>query len=405
MAKVTNFLEVLAFCAAIFLTVKGHASERSLESDVDARSEYNSNIFLASGPHDPVSGLIITPSLSGVIKENNWEGTLRARLRINRYSDKNLNANDQLFDLTGRYVAERDIFSLNLKHDLTSNLNITSSDFGLVGRRINTKDQSVTPQYTRLLTERSVLVLSYAYSDVDFLEAVNTGFTPYVSQTGSGSVIYDMTEKDKLTVSLTAVDYSSRNDLITYRLYMSRFGIKHEFSETLSADYTVGVSRRKTTNRQTRSYDFFGRPVILTQEIDSNTRGFVLDVNVTKKLETGQIEGRLSRDNTTNSFGGLDQADKFNFNFSDKLSSLWSYDIKTRYENITALSSGARSTDRNVLFLEMRAFYSIATNWQANASYRYVQRKFKSNINNDKAPYSNRIYAGLTYNFPSLSTF
>jgi len=71
-----------------------------------------------------------------------------------------------------------------VNYDLASNLNSTSTDFGVVGRRIDTKNQSFTPQYTRLLTERSVLVFSYTYRDVDYLEAENTGFTPYITESG-----------------------------------------------------------------------------------------------------------------------------------------------------------------------------------------------------------------------------
>ena len=142
-----------------------------------------------------------------------------------------------------------------------------------------------------------------------------------------------------------------------------------------------------------------------TQEIDFNDRGFVLDAGITQLLERGKIEGRISRDNTTNSFGGLDQVDKFKLRYEERLSSLWRYDVSARFEDITAISSGTRVTDRNVLFFESRAFYSISKNWDANASYRYMQRRFKSDTSDNRAPHSNRIYVGLTYNFPSLSTF
>ena len=142
-----------------------------------------------------------------------------------------------------------------------------------------------------------------------------------------------------------------------------------------------------------------------TQEIDFSDRGLVLDAGVTQLLRSGKIEARISRDNTTNSFGGLDQFDKFKLFYEEELSALWRYDVSTRYEDISAISSGARTTDRTTLFFESRLFYSISKNWNGVASYRYVQRKFKSSVSNSRAPHSNRIYVGLTYNFPSLSTF
>ena len=218
MINIPDICSKLSVVIALFIPLMpfiSHASERSLDAKIDGRVEYNDNILLTNLPHDSVTGLIITPSLSGIIKEENWEAKLLAKIKSHNYSDDNLDSNDQYFDLTGRYTAERNIFSLNVNYDLASNLNSTSTDFGVVGRRVNTKNQSITPQYTRLLTERLALILSYTYLDVDYLEVENTGYTPYVSETGTASLIYDLTEKDKLTFSLFAVDYASRNDQLT----------------------------------------------------------------------------------------------------------------------------------------------------------------------------------------------
>ena len=260
-SKISYVYRILGVCVLLIQPSAAWSYEGALEADVDARAEYNTNIFLTSQPHDAVTGTIITPSLSGIIREQNWEAKLRARLRINKYSDDTIDGNDQLFDLTGQYNAQRNIFSLNINHDLDSNLSSTSTDFGIAGRRVERKKQSITPQYTRLLTERLALILSYTYSDVDYLEAENTGYIPYISETGAASLQYDLTEKDKLTFSLFAVDYASKNDLVTYQLFLSRIGIDHKFSETLSTDFLVGVSRRNSTNLQTQTFDFFGQPV------------------------------------------------------------------------------------------------------------------------------------------------
>ena len=405
MINISNICRILGVCIVLFQAPNAYSYEAALEADIDARAEYNDNIFLTNQPHDSVKSIVITPSLTGVIKEENWEGELRARIRSHNYSDNNLDGNDQLFDLTGRYNLERNIFSLNINHNLDSNLNSTSSDFGVIGRRIERKSQSVTPQYTYLLTERSVLVFSYTYADVDFLDAENTGFIPYISETGSGSLIYDLTERDKLTISLFAVDYTSQNELVTYQLFMSRVGIDHKFSETLSTDFLVGVSRRNSTNLQTQSFDFFGQPITITQEIDFSDRGLVYDAGIRQLFETGQIESRISQDNTTDSFGGLNKVNRFTVNYTDKLSELWRYRVNGRFEDITAISTSSSRNDRKLFFFESITHYSISRNWDVNASYRYILRRFNSDTSEDRAPHSNRIYVGLTYNFPSLSTF
>lgn len=404
MSKLSRAFVIPMTCIVMLSTSNILATEYRLEAQIDAHAEYIDNIFLTNQAHDSTKGMIITPALSGHIKEQHWEAELRARVRINRYSDHSLNGNDQLFDLTGRYNAERNIFSLNVTHNLDSNLNSTSSDFGIVGRRINRKTQSISPQYTRLLTERSYLTLAYTLSDIDFLEADSFGFTPYITENISGTFFYDLTEKNKLTISLFAVDYTSKNDLVTYQLLMSRFGIEHEFSERLSADFLLGVSRRTSTNLQSNSFDFFGQPVTVTQEIDFNDRGLVLDAGIKWLLETGHIEGRISRDNTTDSFGGLNEVDQYKINYTDRISERWSYNISGRFEDVSAISASSSRNDRELFFFESVAYYSISKAWQVNASYRYILRKFKSDVSEDRAPHSNRIYVGLSYNFLPLST-
>ena len=381
------------------------AEEWSMESDVNARVEYNDNIFITNKAHDSVTGLIVTPTIHGLVKEDKWQADLSARLRANRYSDKTLDSVDQYFSLTGSFNEERHRFSLNLTHDLDSNLSAASSDFALIGRRINRKIQRVTPAYTYLATERLSLSLSYTYSDVDYFDAENTGFTPYIAETGVATARYNLTERDLLTFSLQGVDYTSKNESTTYLLLISRLGIEHEFSKTLSFDFLAGVSRRNSTNTNTQTFDFNGRPITRAVVNDFSDRGFVLDSGIKKLFETSSIEGRVSRDNTTNSFGGLNQVDKYKLDYRHSLTELWRYAVRGRYEDISAISSGTRSTDRQILFFETLLYYKLNRDWQLSASYRYVQRKFKDSVTGARAPKSNRIYFGLTYNFPTLSTF
>jgi hypothetical protein len=142
----------------------------------------------------------------------------------------------------------------------------------------------------------------------------------------------------------------------------------------------------------------------VTEEVDSENRGSVYDAGVVQLLERGKIEGRVSRNFTSNSFGGLDRRDQLKVNYSENISALWRYAIKARIEDISSKNTGS-DLSRNLFFFESIAYYSITRNWDVNASYRYVQRKYKSDTSDDRAPHSNRIYVGLTYNFPSLSTF
>ncbi len=405
MLKPSVFYRVLGACVVLFQAPVVYSYEGKFEADIDTRVEYNDNIFLVSGEHDSATGLILRPTISGIIKERHWSAVLDATLANSTYTDRGLDGNDQFFSLTGQYGGERNIFSLNVTHDLGSNIGSTSTDFGLVSRRVNTKKQSISPQYTRLITERLSLTLTYVYRDVDFEDVDNTTYTPYITETGIAGVVYTLTERDSLNFNLQEVNYTSKNDLVTYQLITTQVGVNHKFSETLNMDLSIGVSRLNSTNLTTQIQDFWGNLIPVTQEIDFETRSSVYNAGLSKVLETGTIGGVISRNFSSNSFGGIDRVDRLVMNYADDLSSLWHYDVDFRFDDITSKSSSASSLSRNLFFFESRLYYSITEDWTAKVSYRYVLRKFKSDASDNKAPHSNRVYVELRYNSPSLSTF
>mgnify|MGYP001815670807 CR=1 FL=1 len=284
---------------------KVYSAQYAIESKVSAHAEYNDNIFLTTLPHDGVYGLIIIPEAKMVAKEANWETFLSGKLRRNNYSAHNLDSNDIYLDASGDYRMERNIFTLTGLYHKDSNLNTLSSDFGVTGQRINRNLWSIVPQFQRLLTDRLSFSASYNHTDVDYIDAEDTGYVPYRTDTLSGSFVYGLTERDRLSFILQATDYASKNDALEYQLFISRVGIEHNFTELWSTNFVIGGSRRNSTNTVTQTFDFFGQPITLTEVTDFSDKGYVLDAGFTRKMETGSFSGGISRDNLKNSFGGL----------------------------------------------------------------------------------------------------
>ncbi len=395
---------LVAVCLCFVYISSAKAVQYAIESDVTARAEYDDNIFITTLPHDSVYGLTVIPQARLVAREANWETFLNGRLRSNNYSDSNLDSNDIYLDASGSFTQQRNVFSLAGQYNLDSNLNTLSSDFGISGQRINRELWSITPEYQRLLTERTVLALSYSHIDVDYLDAEGTDFRPYELDIGSGSIAYQLTERDKLSFILQATDYRSKDEILEYQLFIARVGIEHEFTERWSADFAIGGSRTDSTIRITQTVDFLGEPLTLTEEQDFSDNGYVLDAGFTRQLETGEFSGRISRENVPNATGGLDEVDRLIFRLAQRMTARWRYAIGVRYEDIDGIADLTRSTDREILFFEPKVFYEINRQWTASASYRYIQRQFKDDIS-ESTPHSNRIFIGMTYNFPDISTF
>jgi hypothetical protein len=202
-----------------------------------------------------------------------------------------------------------------------------------------------------------------------------------------------LSETDKLNFILQATDYQSKDEILEYQLFITRIGVVHEFSELWSADVSIGGSRRDATVRVTPNLDS-----------DFSDTGYVLDAGLTRTMETGTFSGTISRENKPNSFGGLNEVDMLEFILGQNITERWRYSIVARYKDIDAVSDVDRSTDREIVLFQPRLFYTIGRQWTAEASYRYIQRKFKDDIS-QSAPHSNLIFIGMTYNFPDISTF
>ncbi len=392
-------------CAFLAHPAVVYSGEKLLETSVSARTEYNDNVFLTTLPHDAVSSIVITPSLSGIVKEQNWQVKLKSQLRLNQYSNHSLDSNEQLFDLSGQYNAERNIFSIGLGHNLVSSLNTISTDFGLSSQRVKRKTESISPQYRSLLTERLVLTLSYTYSDTEYLDIKDdTRFVSSYTETGTGALRYNLTEKDQVSINFQAIDYTRKDKLGDIQLFDVNIGFNHKFSEALSLDLAIGASRRDSTNLQTSVLDFFGTTILVPQEINTETRGSTFNLELNKLLETGSVGVKLNRNTTTNSFGGLDEKDKLVIKYDHKFSRIWTSSIVVSYEDSASISTATVSTDREIVFFQAQTYYSFSRNLNMSISYSYNQRKFK-NLSTSDTPHSNQLQLGLSYNLPTFSTF
>lgn len=380
-----------------------HAVQYSLESDVSARAEYHDNIFLTTVPHDSVYGLVVTPQISLVAKEPDWETSLNTKFIGNRYSDSNLNSNDLFFVLDSSLRQEINTLSLSVVYNRDSSLNSESSDFGITGKRVKSRLMRLSPGYQLDLTERTRLSLSLSRTEVDYEDNDGTGFLPYTLSSASSRLFYVYSATKTLTFDLQYTDYESDDGAFQYQLEVVQVGLQQQFDELWSFNGSIGASRRSSTNETTQSIDFFGQPVTLVQVNDFTSSGVVLDARISRKLETGDVIFSLSRSNTANSFGGLNEVNTAKLSYSEKWSELWRHTLSLRYDDVNAVSIGVRTTDRTALFAEARVMRQFSREWNMNVSYRYATRKFATgSVSNAD---SNRLFLGLTYNFPDISTF
>ena len=105
---------------------------------------------------------------------------------------------------------------------------------------------------------------------------------------------------------LTAMDYTSENNIVDYQLLSSKIGIAHDFSEIITAKVFIGANTTDIATRSSQNFAFFGSTVIGTQAVETSESGEILEASIDAKW----IEVSASRDTVSNSYGGLYQTDK-----------------------------------------------------------------------------------------------
>lgn len=412
-----NALLIQWFCCSFFRVIRAsifsvgllfyfgnlNAAEWSINSNLFMSYDYNDNAFLTLQPHESVSSTVIQPNIKFNVEERNWKNTFEARLRSNNYSDSSLDSNDQYYMVFGSYKRERSTFSLKGSYDLKSNLDTESDDFGISTVRINRATTNVSPSYLYMLTERLQASLSYTMMESKYDDLVGLNFVPYEVDMSSISLGYGLSEKNKLNASAQYTDYLSFDGLSEYQLLALRIGLSRQFTERFLVDFMVGSSERDSINRDTGTIDFFGTTVNLAPESASSS-SLVIDMNFNLKTEVGSVTGKLSRDNVTSSYGGVNEVNMISLAYKRKLSDHWNFDMSGKYEETESIISSTSFSDRNSLSIATRINYSLDKDWKVTVSWRYIEREFITQ-NQSSVPNSNRLFVGMRYSSSKLSTF
>jgi hypothetical protein len=330
---------------------------------------------------------------------------MSGRVNSEHYSESALDTDDIFIDISGSYNQERNVYALAGGYDIASNLDFDSNDFAIVSQRVQRKERTIGPQYQRSINERLVLSLSYNLTNVDYKEAAGTAFVSYESDTLSGSMTYSLTDSDALSLQLQGTDYESNNGNFEFKLFVTQLSLQHEISELWTSRFSAGVSTRKSSNNITQAIDFFGQTVTFLQVIDDKTDGLVYDAVFTRRLEDGAINISASLNNSTNSFGGLNEVERLQFEINNKISELWNMRFNTVYNTIESVTTASSAIDRRQLSAAIKATYSFDQSWTMAMSYRHVQQKFNNNTINSSESDSNILYFDINYKFSELSTY
>ena len=422
------FFGAVLFC--LFSSGAVVAAEWSIEPSISLREEYNDNIRFTTSPHPGVWQSRLSPSLSLSSKTEVSEVSGLAQLSINRYAgDPQVeDRNDQLFSLLTRLQSERNTWAMNASYKQDSTAESERIATGVVQVRTQRTALSLSPSWTRTLTERSSFKLDYNYQEVKYDEHIN--LNDYTSQRVGGALQYQLSERDQVTVSAnySVVEYapiirqltgvsvlsisppiislgSGADALVNESSTSSvQAGVTRQFSETLRGSLSLG--RRSTVSSASHactSCFTTGFTPINTFTSETSGSGSSFSATLEKTFDAAKVSGFASRD-ANPSGSGLVETDRFgvslNRNLTEKLTGYFdAIAYRTKYIGVTAPGS-------RYYTVEPKLNWRFTERWTLDAGYRYARYEPDSDANSTAvadAITSNAVYLNLAYNWPKMA--
>ena len=408
----------IAIACTLAVSLPIQAAEWSAEPKISLRSGYNDNIRMTRAAHDSVWETALTPAVKfGVAKEH--QGLFgNADVVVRRFtggegreSGDVLDREDAHLRINTYHRTARDNFAadINITRDSTLDAEL-DKDLNVIEDRATRLSKSISPSWTRSLTEKTRLELSYNFSTVEYSDEIGgSNLIDYDYDVFSAALLRQMTPRIQGTLSASYSRYQPETNLESKTLSLQA-GISRNFSETLSASFLAG--RRETTS-DTRVLTGFciGAPVgaaipdcggftffqtgLATDEIENT--GAVFSASLTKILETGQLSASLSRSSSPSGQGELLDTTRLTLlgelSFTETLRSSLRIEFSDQ-ETIVSTTGIPEQGSRQFFQVTPRLAWRWRREWELAGEYQYAENE---EVSGSDTATRNAVYLTLIY--------
>ena len=380
-----SFLALTCISAA-----NANASGFLFESDATARATYNDNIYYTpiKDEKESVWVFMVSPKAKLSHEAGKWKSSINGSVTETTYSNSLQNQFDSRLGLGTQYDDSSHSYKISADYDVHSNRTEDSDDLGVSIDQIETKTLTLSPSYTHQLSERASFTLGYNYSDVSHESSSSAGLLPYETKSLTGSFGSKLSQRSKLDATLSATDYESGNNSSEFEMLNSNVELTHQLTSLISTKVSAGFNKRDFINRT------FLPSVV---EEKSSSTGSVYATTV----DAGWVTVMASRDNVSNSYGGLSQIQKVNAKFRLQVTPLLGLTFTLDREKIDELNENVADNSRVNTSAIPALILTLAHNIKVRASWTHIQQEYDTVSRVGKAR-MNRVYVSIAYNFPSI---
>ncbi len=355
------------------------------QSSTSARSFYDDNVRLTSGDHDAVVGMVLSGKIKTGRRTETTDVSFNGRAASTKYSgEDDLDTNDFDVGVDTVHRTEHDKFAFNMAIKLDSTLTSEVESSGLMQSRKRRTKKNLALAWTRTLSERTSLKLSYSYQDTDYKNAKNSGLTSYTYQMIETMLSHSLSQKTVLTSTLTTSLYKVESAIKTKTKDAGfMVGINHGFSETFSAGAGIGMRYAETLSRSTKK---------------ENDTGYLLSAYAKRTFEQMTIDGLFSRDVQPSGSGALLVTDKLTVDAAYQLDERLSLHLKSSIYRNSSTDEDDDSRDRVFFSIQPKVRWKIARWWLIEGSYRYRRQRYDAT---GRTADSNAIFLSIRHVWPA----
>ena len=374
----------------------GEAAEWSAEPSFTLRGDFNSNLLLTPGQHDPVWGMWESPGVKfgGSTESLQVSGRAAAEF-VQYYGESDQKLTNLYFPLLVQYTTSRETFGFDGGFTRDNTLMGEARQTGVVLSFTQRNLWNLAPSWTHALTERLSLQAGYQYSKASYENGLQLGLVDYTVHSGSGGIQYQATEVDQIsfTGSFTKFHAPQSNDLVS-DISTGQISLTHNFSETISGTLAGGVSYVHSTVQPPSG-----------QVSDDQTLG-IGNANLKKTWDDAYVQLEVSRQINPSGFGFLIQTDKVGMTLSKDITERWATSLNAFALWSTGITSkatppGTFFPQNRYVNINPRVTWKFSQWGQIDFMYTYVHRHIEVSTND--TAFANIASIMLTYTPPKLT--
>jgi hypothetical protein len=376
------------------MVCQSEAAEWSLLPSMGVKGVYNDNLALTTQPHDATYGYWVSPAAEFAGKTERLEVSGRVAADfVSYYGGQESRFTNLFLPLALRYKTETDLLGFTGGFTRDNTLMGELLDTGLVLRFTQRNQWAANPSWTRSLTEKLSVQSSLQLNDTSYENGLSLGLRDYQLFGGSGGLLYQLTEQDKIQLSGSYMNFHTTNAPLPFRASVPgvSLSLTHAFSETLTGTAFGGPSFVSSTSQSAGD------------NIKAENTVWLFGGDLTKKFERTSIQVNVARKIAPSGFGLLIQTDRAGLTVSHDLTETLTASFDAAgymVSGVTQRATGGSFPDSRLFSATPKIAWKFLEWWKLEVSYTYRRRE----VDNFSDPaMSNGAMFMLTYYPPKLA--